>query len=89
MFVVHIKQHKEMNIKVILLSIYLYFTLEITKISGLIIETQFLNAISNIDTIITMQGFIQDKTERAFYLLDALRDEAVKISLGLSHQVNK
>lgn len=76
-----------MNLHIILLSTYLCFTLEMTKISGLAIETKVLNAISDLDTIITVQGFINDKTHKAYYVLEALRDEAVKMSLGVSHQV--
>ena len=58
-----------------------------TKINGLILEAQILNAISNVDTIISVESFIQNKNERVFYLLEALRDEAVKNSLGITKQV--
>lgn len=79
-----------MNINIIqILSTYLCFTLEMTKISGLVIETEVLNAISSLDTIITVESFISDKTHRASFLLEALRDEAVKMSLGVSHQVQE
>ena len=58
-----------------------------TKISGLILETQALNAISNIDTIMAVQSSIKDKNHELFHLLEKLKEESEKMSLGIVKQV--
>lgn len=78
-----------MNIKVILLSICLYFTLEMTKISGILLEEEVLSAITNLDTIMTVQRLIDNQKQEVFYLLQTLQKDSEKLSLGVSNQVNK
>lgn len=78
-----------MNIQIILLSVYLYFTLDILKISdALLLNAQVLNAISSVDTIKEVQNSLQNKNSRVYYMLDAFKNEAEKLCFGISNQVH-
>lgn len=60
-----------------------------TKISNaLLLNAQVLNAISSVDTIIQVQSSLQNKDSRVYYMLDAFKDEAEKLCLGISKQVH-
>ncbi|CAO1353050.1 unnamed protein product [Diamesa tonsa] len=77
-----------MNIKVTLLTAFLCFTLEMTKISGMMLEAEVLGAVSNIDTIMTVQRLLKNKNQEVFYLLQRLQKDSEKLSLGMSIHVH-
>lgn len=76
---------QEMNVQYILLSVYLI--LEITIADGVALVADILIAVSNVDTIMTVKTFIQNKNQELFYLLEALSEEAENTSLGLFEEV--
>lgn len=79
---------EEMNIRVILLSMCLYFTLEMTKINGILLEAEVLGAVTNLDTIMSVQRLMNNKNLEVYSLLQRLQKDSEKLSLGMSNQVN-